>query len=331
MVPYTFVENDHVTDLPTEDRDFPLMAGREKGRSRKGPAAPNFEAADVLPTLTSKATAYIALQAKEGKPFFLYLPLTAPHTPIAPTREWREASAINPYADFVMQTDATVGKVLKALEDAGQAQNTLVVLTSDNGCSPQAKFPELLAKGHNPSYVFRGHKADIYEGGHRIPFIARWPGVVKPGTTTDQLACLGDLMATGAEIVGAQLPQDAGEDSVSLLPVLRGEAAKPVRENVIHHSINGSFAIREGKWKLCLCPGSGGWSDPRPGKEDPAKMPPVQLYDLAADIGEKTNLQDKNPELVARLTNLLEKQVADGRSTPGAAGEHYAGEHPAER
>ncbi|MBM3891346.1 MAG: arylsulfatase, partial [Verrucomicrobia bacterium] len=184
MVPYTFIENDHVTALPSEERALPMMHGREGGKTRLGPAAPGFTGYEVLPTLTRKAVEYIAQRAadaKNGKPFFLYFPLNAPHTPILPTKEWQGKSGLNPYADFVMQTDATLGAVMKALDQHGLAKNTLVIFTSDNGCSPQAKFDELLAKGHNPSHVFRGTKADIFDGGHRVPFIVRWPAKVKAG------------------------------------------------------------------------------------------------------------------------------------------------------
>lgn len=320
MVPYTFIENDRVTALPTVDKQFPFMLGRDKGVTRKGPGAEDFEAMNVLPALTRKAVEYIgrrAADAKSGKPFFLYLPLNAPHTPILPTPEWQGKSGLNPYADFVMQTDATLGAVLDALDQHKLAENTLVIFTSDNGCSPQAKFDELLAKDHNPSYVFRGTKADIFDGGHRVPFVARWPGKIKAGSKSDQLICLTDLMATCAEIVGSKLPDDAGEDSVSILPALLGKAHAPLREAVVHHSINGSFAIRQGSWKLELCPDSGGWSAPRPGAQGAAKLPPVQLYNLRSDIGERTNLQQQHPEVVSRLVALLEKYVADGRSTPG--------------
>ncbi|MEW6305919.1 MAG: arylsulfatase [Verrucomicrobiota bacterium] len=320
MVPYTFIENDRVTKLPTEDRDFPLMTGRDTGgRCRKGPTAPGFEVEHVLPTLTQKAVDYIgrhAADAKSGKPFFLYLPLASPHTPIAPTKEWQGKSGLNFYGDFVMQTDAGIGEVLKALDQHGLTRDTLVILTSDNGCSPQAKFEELVPKGHNPSHVFRGHKADVYDGGHRIPFIVRWPAKVKPGLSSQTL-CLTDFMATIADIIGAKLPDNAAEDSVSFLPALLGKANQPLREAVVHHSINGSFVIRQGNWKLALCPGSGGWSGPRPGQNDTSKLPLVQLFDLHNDIGETQNVQDKHPDVVARLTKLLEKYVADGRSTPG--------------
>lgn len=321
MVPYTFIENDRVTKLPTVDKDFPLFLGRAQGKCRLGPAAPDFEVEDVLPTLTAKAIAHVksrAADAKAGKPFFLYLPLASPHTPIAPTKEWQGKSGLNFYADFVMQTDHAIGQLLAELDRQGLAENTLVIVTSDNGCSPQADFPTLLAKGHSPSHVFRGNKADIFDGGHRIPFLVRWPARVKAGGKSDQLLCLTDFMATAADIVGAKLPASAAEDSVSFLPALLGQDKAALREAVVHHSINGSFAIRQGNWKLELCRDSGGWSEPRPGTPKAVGLPAIQLFDLAKDIGEQTNVQDQHPEVVARLTKLLEKYVADGRSTPGA-------------
>ncbi len=320
MVPYTFIENDHVVALPTADKVYPLMLGREGGKTRKGPGAEDFDAMNVLPTLTQKAVDYIGQRAadvKAGKPFCLYLPLNAPHTPILPTPEWQGKSGLNPYADFVMQTDATVGAVLDALDKQGLAENTLVILTSDNGCSPQAKYDELLAKEHNPSYLFRGTKADIFDGGHHVPFLARWPAKIKPGATSDQIICLTDFFATFADIVGANLPDNSAEDSVSILPALLGEAKEPLREAIVHHSINGSFAIRQGPWKLELCSDSGGWSAPRPGTKAAKELPRVQLYDVRSDIGEQQNLQAEHPEIVKRLASLLEKYVADGRSTPG--------------
>jgi arylsulfatase A-like enzyme len=215
-----------------------------------------------------------------------------------------------------MQVDAAVGQVLAALKEAGVEGNTLVVLTSDNGCSPQAKFDELRAKGHDPSAGFRGNKADIFEGGHRVPFIVRWPGKVKAGASSAQTVCLTDFMATAAEIVGAKSPAGAAEDSVSLLPELLGMDG-PRRTALVSHSINGSFAIREGNWKLCLCAGSGGWSEPRPGSPAEKGLPADQLFDLAADRAEQKNVAAEHPEIVKRLSELLDKTIADGRSTPG--------------
>lgn len=319
MVPYTFIENNRVVQRPTEDLAFPMMLGRTNSLTRKGPGAAGFEATEVLPELTRKAVEYIgqrASRAKSGRPFFLYLPLNAPHTPIAPTLEWQGKSGLNPYADFVMQTDAAIGTVLDTLDKHKLARNTLVIVTSDNGCSPQADFDQLRARGHNPSQHLRGHKADLFEGGHRVPFLVRWPGQVKPGTTSAQLICLNDLLATCADILRARVPESAGEDSISLLPALKGRARKPLREALVHHSINGSFSIRQGKWKLMLCPDSGGWSQPRPGSAESRNLPPVQLYDLDADLGETNNVQGEHPEVIERLNTLLQKYISTGRSTP---------------
>lgn len=316
MPPYAYIENDHVTSVPirtTPEMDNPAY-------HRAGPIADDFAFEEVLPTLTGKAVEYIgrhAAAAKQGKPFFLYLPLTSPHTPIVPSKEWQGKSGLNAYADFVMQTDDTVGRVLDALEKQGVAENTLVMMASDNGCSPSAEYPELLAKGHNPSYHFRGTKADIWDGGHRIPFLVRWPARVKAGTTSDQVVCLSDLFATCADLLGKKLPDTMAEDSVSILPALLGKAKKPLRDDIVHSAIYGAFAIREGNWKLEFCPGSGGWSNPKPGSPEEKTLPTVQLYDLSKDIGETNNVQAQHPDVVARLTRLLKQEIANGRSTPG--------------
>ena len=320
MVPYTFLENDHVTVVPTVDKDFPMTLGQGKGRTRRGPAAPDFEADQVLPTLTAKAEAFIrsnASKSKEGKPFFLYLPLNSPHTPIVPSQEWQGKSGISPYADFVMQTDASVGKLLDVLKAEGLDSNTLVFFTSDNGCSPSANFDQLAGFHHNPNFEFRGHKADIFEGGHRIPLLVSWPGRIAPGSKSAHLTCLNDFMATCAEIIGEKLPDNAGEDSISLLPILEGRSDGPRRESLVHHSINGTFAIRKGSWKLELCPDSGGWSNPRPRAPITKSLPKIQLYDLSKDVAENNNVQTQHPEVVEELIQLLEKIAVDGRSTPG--------------
>ena len=321
MVPYTFLENDHVTVNPTEDKDFAMMKGRAaSGRNRKGPTAPGFDAMDVLPTLGKKAVEYIAARkAEKAKPFFLYLPLTAPHTPILPTDNWDGKSKLNPYADFVMHTDAIVGDVMAALEKQGLTDDTLVIFSSDNGCSPQADFPELLKLGHNPSSIYRGTKADIYEGGHRVPFLVRWPGVARPGNVSDQIVCLNDIFRTCCEAGGATVPVTAGEDSYSFLGELNSNPTSPVRTSIVHHSINGSFAIRDGDWKLCLCPGSGGWSAPRPNRDDASKLSKQQLFNLQDDLGETKNLEAEQPETVKRLLTKLEQNVTKGRSTAGPA------------
>lgn len=319
MVPYTFIENNRVQEIPTADKHFPQMLGRTNRNSRRGPAAEKFEAERVLPALSARAVRYLeerAEPAKQGTPFFLYLPLNAPHTPIAPVREWQGRSGLNPYADFVMQLDADVGKLLDRLETLGLGRDTLVIFTSDNGCSPEADFPRLRSLEHDPSGGFRGSKADIFEGGHRVPFLVRWPGRIKAGSRGAQLVSLNDIFATCAAILGRELPANAAEDSISFLSALVHDEKPFIREALVHHSINGSFAIRRGKWKLILAPDSGGWSAPRPGSPASKALPPVQLYDLANDLKETKNLHAVHPEIVRELTVLLEEYQSNGRSRP---------------
>ena len=309
MPPYVYIENDR----PIVNR---LV---KKGFNRQGVADEQFEAVDVLPKLTEKAVAYLTRRAAHPEqPFFLYLPLTAPHTPIVPTKPWRGKSGLNPYGDFMLQVDDTVGQVLSALDRLKLTDNTIFIFTSDNGCSPAAKIPQLQAKGHYPNYIYRGHKADIFDGGHRVPFLVRWPGKVEPASRSDQLVCLTDILGTVSEITGHKLNSKTGEDSYSFLSNLVGKSSPSGRTSVVHHSINGSFAIREGKWKLNLCPGSGGGSPPRPGRNNLKDLPPVQLYDMQADPSEKINVYDQHPEIVKGLRTKLEKLVASGRSTPGS-------------
>jgi len=325
MVPYTYIENDRVSAVPTEDRDFPMMQDRQTGgRTRKGPAAADFDAADVLPTLTQKAVKYIedrapgATAKDDPTAFFLYVPLASPHTPILPSPVWQGQSGINRYGDFVMETDWAVGEILSALQRTGLANDTIVIFTSDNGCSPQAKFDELAQHGHFPSGPLRGHKADLFEGGHRVPFLVRWPGQAIVGAVSSQLICLTDIFATVADIIQEPLPDNAAEDSFSFLPAMQANAgASGMRDHLVSHSINGSFAIRRGDWKLLLCRDSGGWSDPRPGTPVAAPLPNWQLYDLANDLGERNNRIDENPGQADQLRRLLQRLVQEGRSTPG--------------
>ncbi len=276
------------------------------------------EPVDMLPSLVKNTREYLLKQAKAKQPFFLYMALSSPHTPIVPSKEWQGKSGLGDYGDFVMETDWAVGEVMRALKEAGLEDNTLIIFSSDNGCSPQAGTSKLEALGHFASAQYRGYKSDIWDGGHRVPFLVRWPGKVKPGTECDKLICLTDIMATCADILGVKIPDNAGEDSVSILPALQGREQVRLRETVVHHSISGQFAIRQGSWKLELCPGSGGWSKPVDNEARKQNLPAIQLYDLKADIAETRNVQAENPEVVARLTRLLEEQIANGRSTPGA-------------
>ena len=302
MAPYIFIKDDRFDgEIPQDGKTI---------------TAKGFDKSEVLPEIGRKTVEFIKQQNAE-RPFFAYVPLTSPHTPILPTEEWKGKSGLGSYGDFQMQTDAVVGQIVDAIDAAGLAENTLIIVSSDNGCSKAAKIPALEKQGHYPSAHFRGSKADLWEGGHRVPFIVRWPALVKAGSESDATICLTDFFATCAELVGKELPADSGEDSVSFLPALKGEPIQSERAGIIHHSISGHFAYRQGKWKLLLAKGSGGWTSPT---EVQAKSNPLaaQLYDLEADTGETKNLYESNPEVAAKLLAQLETDVMRGRSTAGA-------------
>ena len=297
MAPYVYVENDMPTALP--DRET-VNDGMKYWR--KGPTASDFDHEQTLPNFINRAVDYI------------------PHTPILPIKEYQGKSGLNPYGDFVLMVDDMVGKVMKALKDAGVDDNTILVFSTDNGCSPQAKFDELQEKGHYPSYIYRGHKADLFDGGHRIPCVVRWPAKIKPHTV-NQTVCLTDFFATFATIADYQLKDSEGEDSYNILPLLLNEKEGDViREATVHHSINGDFTIRKGEWKLLLSPSSGGWSFPKPGTDDEVieTLPLIQLYNMKTDPAEKNNVYAEHPEVVKELKDLMIKYVKEGRSTPGA-------------
>ncbi len=286
-----------------------------------GPAEPGYNAESIVPEMDEKGLSLLDGFAGQDKPFFLYYPTLAVHGPLVPAPQFQGKSGLGPYGDFVLQVDHFIGRLTAKLEETGLAENTIVIFTSDNGCSTVADYPRLQSMGHYPSYIYRGTKGDIWDGGHRIPFILRWPGVVAPGSTCSQTGCLVDLLATFAQILGIELPDNAGEDSVSELSLWTGSDA-PIRDYTVHHSLFGSFGIRKGNYKLELCPGSGSWNEPVNGK-DTEGMPPVQLYDMDADIRETTNLWEQCPEVVEELTALLTRCVVSGRSTPGAPQENF--------
>lgn len=272
---------------------------------------------NMLPRLTEKSVAYIDSRAGKEEPFFLYVPLGSPHTPIVPSDEWKGKSGLGEYGDFVMQTDNVVGEISKALERNGFTENTLVIFTSDNGCSKAAGIPKLAEQGHIVSANLRGSKADIWDGGHRVPFLVRWPGKVEAGSNSDQLICLTDLFATVTDILGQSILGQTCEDSVSFLPALYGKKIESTRNGVIHHSFSGHFAYRQGPWKLLLARASGGWSSPKE-NEAGKDAPKGQLYHMRKDIGETNNLFEKNPEKVEVLLGLLKADVSRGRSTTGS-------------
>lgn len=312
MDPYLYFENDKVVEDPTSQTE-----GSSQPRGvfwRKGAMAPKFSIPDVLPTLTDKAVSVLKERAaKPQQPFFLYLALTAPHTPWVPKEQFKGRSTAGIYGDFVAAVDGTIGTVMETLEKTGLAKNTLFIVTSDNGADwkveDKAKF------AHRANANWRGEKADIWDGGHRIPFLARWPGQVKAGAVSDQLGCLTDLMATSAAITGVKLPASAGEDSFNLLPALLSKAKAPIRESIVHHSIDGMFSIRTGKWKLELGLGSGGFTKPARVEATPGG-PTGQLYNIVADPAESKNLWLERPDIVKSLTALLEKQQSQGYTRP---------------
>lgn len=314
MAPYVYVENDMPTCVPDKE----TSSDGKYNWWRKGPTAPDFSHETVLPNLISRTCAFINEKARDEKPYFLYLALPAPHTPILPTAEYRGKSGLGDYGDFVLMVDDMVGKILDAISESGEEDNTLVVFTTDNGCSRAADIDNLKASGHSPNGIYRGSKSDLFDGGHRIPCILKWPKIVKPHLV-EQTICLTDFYATFAEINNYKMRDSEGEDSYSLLPLIINENYKnPVREAIVHHSIEGKFSIRKDRWKLLLWPGSGGWSVPL--SKDTItlyKLPPVQLYDMIKDPGEKYNLYYKYPEVALELKELLLSYIRNGRSTVG--------------
>ena len=313
MAPYVWVENDQPTMVPKE-----YTQNTGQGMWRKGLTSDDFDHEQVLPKITAKTVEYIKENANKKDPFFLYMPLPAPHTPILPTDVFKGKSGLeNPYGDFVLMVDWVVGEIMKTLEEQGIAENTLLVFTSDNGCSPQANFKQLATKEHDPSYVFRGHKADIFEGGHRVPFIVRWPSKVT-SAKSNQLVCTTDFFATVTDALGIKNEDSFAEDSYSFLPALKVKSDATVRESIVHHSINGSFAFRKGDYKAIFCPDSGGWSFPKIHTDDAKGLPKFQLYNLKNDIEEINNLQDKEPLLLEQYRKELANIVLKGRSTEGA-------------
>ncbi|MEI8235104.1 MAG: arylsulfatase [Verrucomicrobiota bacterium] len=301
--PYCFIENDRTVGVPSQFLSAKDILPAAMLGEWQGPTVKDWDFYAAMPTLIKHTGAYLTESAKSKDPFLLYLALPAPHQPWAVTEPMRKKSGLSLYCDWVMETDAAIGQVLESLDKSGAANNTLVILCSDNGYSPYG-IGELIKKGHYSSGPFRGCKAEAYEGGHREPFIVRWPGVVKPGTVCSQTVCQVDIMATMADIFGVRLPENAGEDSFSFLPLLKGQD-KPIRPNLVNHSGQGGYGIRCGDWKLIL-------------EVDKKDRRPVQLFNLAEDIGEKKDLADQYPERVAEMRALMEKLVANGRSTPGA-------------
>ncbi len=315
--------------------------------NRVGPAEKNFQDHEVLETFYTEAESFIRRQKKET-PFFLFLALTAPHTPTSPGVRWRGKSKLGVYGDFVMEVDHSIERVMNALRASKFDKDTLVIFSSDHGPAPYAgnilkatpaQIKNIEAKGHYPSGPHRGYKFSVYEGGLRVPLIARWPGVIEEGGTCDSLVGLNDFMATFAELTSEKMVGHEGPDSISFANLLQRPKSRGKRQTLIMQSVS-SFVVRDGKWKLCICPGSGSnlssengnGNDPMPtvawrkalegveGKltePDLMKAPFVQLFDLSNDLHEDINLAIKHPDRVGRMVALLKDQIRKGRSTLG--------------
>ena len=314
MPPYVYVENEKITgkiNRIIEDKG-------EYSWFRKGPTAEDFIHDQVTPHFFKKAHEFIKEKHEENQPFFLYLPLPSPHTPILPIEGWKGKSGLNEYADFVMQIDHHVGELNDLIEELNISENTMIVFTSDNGCSPEANFKLLAEKDHYPSGPYRGFKAGIFEGAHRVPFIIKWPKKIIPGSVSKKTICTTDFMGTIADILNLELDDDEGVDSFSMLPLFSKESELNYqREFTIHHSINGSFAIRKGDFKFIFTNDSGGWSYPRPWSKDGEGLPKFQLYNLKTDPGETKNLYGNFPEIESNLIDLFKKAITNGRTTVG--------------
>ncbi|HAJ75107.1 MAG TPA: arylsulfatase [Gammaproteobacteria bacterium] len=322
MHPYIYIEDNSFVGECTTEQDLLFITRDyrpERYGENSGPAHADFVAEEVLPTITNRTVDFIDGQSQDqDTPFFMCMSLTAPHIPIVPSMPYQGVSDIGAYGDFCMEVDDSIGRVLDALDRNGFAENTLVIFTADNGCAPYIGVEDMNAQGHYPSFIYRGYKSDIYEGGHRIPFLARWPTAISAGSHSDETICLTDLLATCGGILDVPIPTSAGEDSYNILPALLGESLDaPIREATISTAGNGAFSIRQGHWKLELTPSSGGYGNLSAAEAERQNLPPIQLYDLQNDIGETTNVYADHPEIIAGLNALLDRYQSSGRSTPG--------------
>ena len=317
--PYFYIRGNQAVQPPTDhiearnSKEFWTPIQGEFWRA--GGIAPDLDLHDVLPLFAEEAVNVIEkhTRSKSEKPLMLYVAFPAPHTPWLPAEEFEGTSEASLYGDFTVMVDAMVGKVLKALDQAEMTDDTLVIFSSDNGPTWYDKDVEKFQ--HDSAGGLRGMKADAWEAGHRVPFIARWPGKVPANSVNDQLICFTDMLATFAAIVGQELPADAGPDSFNILPSLLNPKTDslPTRESLVIGSGNHTMTIRKGDWKLIDGLGSGGFSKPSRIKPQPGD-PKGQLYNLANDPGETRNLYLENPEQAQRLTEMLKQTQRAGRS-----------------
>lgn len=310
IAPYVYIENGKVTAPVTHHTENWKSDDSRGSWYRHGDVAEDFVHATCLQQLTKQSVQYIRKAKESNEPFFLYFPLTAPHTPWLPEAQFRGKSGAGVYGDFVCMVDDVVRQIYEALEETGQADNTLVIFTSDNGAHWMASDVE--QTGHRANAPFSGMKSDIWEGGHRVPYLVTCPSRVQAGVKNSQLVCSTDLMATCAEMLGKELPDEAGEDSFSFWKsLLSAPVDDAMRRDMIHHSIEGLFAFRSGDWVLLDCKGSGGWSQPEANSQD---LPARQLYHLKEDKAETQNLLQQQTDKAASMYESLQQQIEKGRS-----------------
>ncbi|MCR5665629.1 MAG: arylsulfatase [Eubacterium sp.] len=327
--PFVKIENDRILKKPDHwigKKNLSRQNSDDIDQVEYGPAAPDFDPKKIVPEMDNKVLELVEQYAGQDEPFFIYYPTLAVHQPILPDDEFKDKSGIGPYGDLVLQVDNFVGRLTKLLEEKKIAEDTIVIFASDNGCSAVVDYPALAKLGHNPSYIYRGKKGDIWDGGHRIPFVIRWPGHIEAGSRCDQMICLTDMFATIAELVGFEYGDDAGEDSFSIQSLLKGDD-QPVRDYVMHHSVC-FYSLRKGEWKLEFCPGSGGMAaifskDPNNEFNSNPEGTPYQLYNMKEDVREQHNLYGQKPEIEKELRDIAIQCFNDGRSTPGSKQENH--------
>lgn len=306
MPPYCFLDQDRTLGVPDLEKEIyhDQLPGLQVAGWRDDEVDVRFAA---------EAAGWIREQADSKDPFFLYCATASPHRPCVPPAFIQGASRAGQRGDCVALADWVVGEILHALDDTGAAANTLVIVTSDNGAPI---FPEdgTDVTVHSPNGHWRGQKADIWDGGHREPFVARWPGRIPAGLVLSDLVCLTDLVATVASAAGAPVPEQAAEDSVDILPILTGETSMRPERAVVHHSAAGAFSIRQGRWKSIFTTGSGGGFTNPGGRQCDATQPEGQLYDIEADPTEIRNLWNIRTDLVAELYEDLKRICIDASS-----------------
>jgi arylsulfatase A-like enzyme len=310
--PYTWFEDDHLTSVPSTEKPSDMYGN-------PGKAVPGWDLERMIPEFTLRAVNFIESNAgppgQQNAPFFLYFPLTSPHSPIIPNRQFQGKSGCGPYGDFVCEVDWVVGEVMDALERSGARENTLLIFTSDNGPEVRTSdgigaYERIRQYDHYSMGTFRGVKRDAWEGGHRVPFIASWPKVISPESRCDQMVCLGDFMATCTDILSVSLGPETAEDSISMLPLLQGNTGRPTRRSVVHHSMTGKFALRTKNWVYIDAPSGGDNEEPDWFRKERGYEPhnqPAELFSLDSDLPECNNLYSERPDIVKEMSTELER------------------------